>query len=136
MIITSPIEHWRLIKNRYQLEGTVCVSCEKKYYPYVNICSCGSREFAPKKLRGHGTIISFTEILTSTRLFKDSVPYCLALIKLDDGPVILAQVADANAQDLSIGLVVRSVFRRYFIDGQDGLVYYGIKFVPEFLTGN
>jgi len=129
MGIMSPIEHWRLIKNRYQLEGTVCVSCEKKYYPSVYICSCGSRAFAPKKLRGYGTIISFTEVLASTELFKDCVPYCLALIKLNDGPVILAQITDANFQDLSIGLSVRSVFRRYFVDGQDGLIYYGIKFV-------
>jgi len=129
MGITSPIEHWRLIKNRYQLQGAVCVSCEKAYYPSVYVCSCGSRVFTPKKLRGHGTIMSFTEVLASTELFKDSVPYCLALIKLDDGPVILAQVTDAHAQDLSIGLSVRSVFRRYIVDGQDGLMYYGIKFV-------
>lgn len=127
----NPIEHWRLTKSRYQLEGVQCSACSKVFYPRIYQCPCGSREFICKKMTGKGKILSFTEITASTRLFKNAVPYCLALIALEDGPNILAQMADVSFSDLVIGLPVRSVFRRYVADGQDGLIYYGTKFVID-----
>jgi len=128
----SPIEHWRLTQNRYQLEGVQCESCAKVYYPQKFLCACGSQKFSSKKLVGRGKILSFTEVFGSSRAFKNMVPYCLALIELEEGPTILTQMTDATLQELSVGQPVRSVFRRYCADGQDGLIYYGLKFVPDF----
>lgn len=98
------------------------------------LCTCGSRDFSPKKLIGKGKIVSFTEVFTSSRAFENMVPYCLALIELEQGPIILTQMADVHIQELFIGQPVRAVFRRYCTDGPDGLIYYGIKFVPDFIN--
>ena len=50
------------------------------------------------------------------------------VVRQDEGPRIVAQMADCRAEDLKIGLEVESTFRRIYDD--DGVIRYGIKFRP------
>ncbi len=56
-------------------------------------------------------------------------PYVLAIVQLDEGPRLTAQIV-CDPLDVKIGMRVRSVFRKLGEEGQDGVIYYGTKFVP------
>jgi uncharacterized OB-fold protein len=81
-----------------------------------------------KKLSGKGEIITFTIIHVGPENFEQQIPYPIAIIKLDEGPKVTAQIVDCNIDDLKIGKRVESTFRKIQDDGYTGAIYYGYKF--------
>ena len=132
MYRSSPIMKWRLYNDRYQLEGNKCVKCGKMFYPKAFLCSCGSREFHKHVFSGQGKLVSFTEIKTPPEKFSDYAPFCIGLVELTEGPRILAQIADADFKDLSLGLEMQASFRKFYASGESGIIHYGLKFAPAF----
>jgi len=65
-----------------------------------------------------------------TESFEKQVPYPVAIIKLEEGSQITAQIVDCNIDEIKIGMKVESVFRRIQEDGYTGAIYYGYKFKP------
>lgn len=114
---------WRLKQSRYSLTGMSCV-CGQLYFPPRAVCSCGNDKLASKTFTGNGEIISFTEIHVAPAGFDRNTPYNVALIRLEEGPVVSGIVIGTPA----IGKKVRSIFRRLYTDGHEGLVSYGFKF--------
>jgi uncharacterized OB-fold protein len=53
-----------------------------------------------------GTIYSYTVVHETPEGYEDNTPYVLALVKLDDGPIVTAQITDVQG-DLSIGSLLR-----------------------------
>ncbi len=123
---------WRKIRYRYNLVGTYCESCGTYYYPPRNICpKCRRRgKIREVQLSGKGTVISYSIVHEAPESFKMEKPYVVALIKLDEGPVITSQIA-CEPERVKIGMRVRAAFRRYGEDGDSGIIYYGTKFVPD-----
>ena len=113
---------WRLRNSRYTLTGTVC-ACGKMYMPPRAVCECGY-ETKPFTFSGNGEIISHTEIHVGPAGFENT-PYNVALIKLEEGPVISGLVVDDK---IEIGQKVKAVFRRLSVEGHEGLISYGFKF--------
>ncbi len=122
---------WRKIKYRYNLIGSKCKNCETLYYPPRNICpKCRRRgEMEELELWDEGRVISYTIVHETSDDFKLNVPYIIALIKLENGVIITSQVV-CNPSEIKIGMKVKPVFRKYGEDGEDGVIYYGTKFVP------
>jgi uncharacterized OB-fold protein len=58
------------------------------------------------------------------------VPYTVALVKLEEGPMITAQLTDVDNSKVSIGMPVEMVTRRLRSDGERGMLVYGYKFRP------
>ena len=81
-------------------------------------------------LSGHGEIYSFTTMYNVPRGYEEQGPYTVALIRLDDGPMVTAQLTDVDPGDVSIGLRVEMVTRRLREDGEEGQIIYGFKFRP------
>jgi len=55
----------------------------------------------------------------------------VALVQLDEGPVVTAQLTDLDGQDVKIGMPVEMVTRKIRDDGnQRGIIVYGYKFRP------
>ncbi|MCK4714618.1 MAG: OB-fold domain-containing protein, partial [Candidatus Aenigmarchaeota archaeon] len=73
-------------------------------------------------------IYSFTQVNVPPGGFEIEAPYMLAIIELDEGPRLTAQVVDCNKKDVKIGLPVRMVFRKIQESGAEGLIHYGFKF--------
>lgn len=119
--------HWRLFRHKYSLTGSECKKCSKKAFPPLKLCSnCGKKtEIVP--LSGIGTIISFTNIHTSPEGFEQQIPYSIALIKLEEGPVISSQVVNKLDQSC-MGKKVHAIFRKTYVDNNYGLNHYGFKF--------
>ena len=130
MFSSSSIPGWRKYPKRYNLEWSQCTVCEKTYYLKSFLCSCGSRDFKTFKFSGFGKLISFTNITSSCVEFKHMPVYCIGIIQLDEGPQIMGALADVSLSDLTIGMKVRSTFRKFYSHGNNGIIEYGLKFVP------
>ena len=63
------------------------------------------------------------------KVFSKQVPYHLALVRLEDGSLITAQLTDVVAE-VEIGSGVEMVTRKLTTDGQRGMIVYGYKFRP------
>jgi uncharacterized protein len=85
---------------------------------------------ATQNLSGRGEIYSFSTMYNAPRGYEEQKPYTIALIKLDDGPMVTAQLTDIEPNELKIGLRVEMVTRKLREDGPEGQIIYGYKFRP------
>lgn len=83
-----------------------------------------------KNLSGLGEIFSYSTMYNAPKGFEDQKPYTVALVKLDDGPMVTAQLTDVDHEDVHIGLRVEMVTRKIREDGSEGQIIYGYKFRP------
>jgi uncharacterized OB-fold protein len=126
----------RSITQRYALVAAKCKSCGTVNLPRgVNCAKCAKTlESQPLRLSGRGKIYSFTIIsaggappeFSAQQRFSGS--YAVAVVELEEGPRIVAQLTDCEFDELRIGLGVEAVFREIYED--DGVIRYGIKFRP------
>jgi uncharacterized OB-fold protein len=123
---------WRAIPQRYNLIGNQCGSCEKIFFPPRETCPECRRKSIGKmkdyKLNGKGKIVTYTIIHVGPEDFEKQIPYPIAIIKLDEGPCITAQIVDCKPEEVKIGMNVESTFRKIQQDGHIGAIYYGYKF--------
>lgn len=81
-------------------------------------------------LSGRGEVFSFTTMYNVPQGYEDQKPYTVALIKLEEGPMVTAQLTDIDAGDVKIGLRVEMVTRKLREEGDEGQIVYGYKFRP------
>jgi uncharacterized protein len=78
---------------------------------------------------GYGEVYSYTIVTDPPAGFELQAPYVLALIKLDEGEMLTAQLTDLD-DDPAIGMRVEMVTRRLRTEGNEGIIAYGYKFRP------
>jgi uncharacterized protein len=124
--------HWRLKPQRYALVGEECPHCQFKLFPPRDICpECGGEAKEPYTFSGKGEIYSFTTMYDVPAGYEDNAPYTVALVKLEEGPVVTAQLTDLGEENPEIGMPVEMVTRRIRSDGDEsGILIYGYKFRP------
>lgn len=124
--------HWRLRKQRYGLVGEVCPHCEAKIFPPRDVCpECGQEAKTLYNFSGRGEVYSFTTVYDAPAGFEEYAPYTVALVKLEEGPMVTAQLTDLEENKVEIGTPVEMVTRRLRSDGDErGLLVYGYKFRP------
>lgn len=76
---------------------------------------------------GTGQIYSYTTLQEPPAGFEENAPYILALVKLDEGPLVTAQITDVDGV-LTIGDRVEMVTRKLTTEGSKGMIVYGYKF--------
>ena len=76
---------------------------------------------------GTGEVYSFTTLQETPEGFDEQAPYMLALVKLDEGPMITAQITDID-EPVAIGDKVEMVTRKLTTEGARGMIVYGYKF--------
>jgi len=126
----SPIIRWRKYSESYTLTGNKCISCNAVYYPKKELCTCGSAQFQNHQFSGKGKLSSYTEIKSAPEEFSFMIPYCIGIIQLDEGPKIIAQIADATGEELQIGMEVETVFRKNYKVNDHGIIHYTLKCIP------
>jgi uncharacterized OB-fold protein len=124
--------HWRLRKQRYSLVGEICPHCEAKIFPPRDVCpECGGEAKTAYAFSGKGEVYSFTKMGNAPAGFEEQAPYTVALIKLQEGPIVTAQLTDLGDQEVQIGMPVEMVTRKLRSDdGDKGILVYGYKFRP------
>ena len=81
-------------------------------------------------LSGRGEVYSFSTMYNVPHGFEDQKPYTVALVTLDDGPMVTAQLTDVDTDEVSIGMRVEMVTRKLREEGTEGQIIYGYKFRP------
>ncbi len=76
---------------------------------------------------GTGEVYSYTTLQEPPEGFEDQAPYTLALIKLDEGAMVTAQLTDLDGP-VHIGDRVEMVTRKLATEGSTGMIIYGYKF--------
>jgi uncharacterized protein len=128
--------HWRLKQQRYGLVGEVCPHCEGKIFPPRDVCPhCGGEAKTPFSFSGKGEVFSYTIMQDAPTGFESGLPYTVALVKLEEGPVVTAQLTDVDSNQVHIGMPVEMVTRKLRTDdGNKGIIVYGYKFRPVMQT--
>jgi uncharacterized OB-fold protein len=128
----SIARNWRLRSQRYALVGEVCDDCGKKIFPPRDVCPyCVEEAKTPFQFSGRGEVFSYTTIYNPPAGFEEFAPYTVALVKLEEGPLVTAQLADVAPQEVAIGQPVEMVTRKIREEGPEGLIIYGYKFRPR-----
>ena len=124
-------QNWRLNQQRYQLVGEECPSCNVRIFPPRDVCmECGAPAKELFTMTGLGEVYSFTTVYHPPAGYEFNAPYTIALIKLEEGPMITAQLTDIDVEEIRIGLPVEMVTRKLRADGEEGVILYGYKFRP------
>jgi hypothetical protein len=121
-------QNWRLKEPRYALTGEKCPSCGRGIFPPRDVCPDCAREAKTLfQFSGKGQIYSFTTVQDAPAGFEEQAPYVLAIIKLDEGPMVTAQLTDLDGP-VEIGMRVEMVTRKLRAEGPQGMILYGYKF--------
>jgi uncharacterized OB-fold protein len=125
-------QNWRLRNQRYALVGEVCDKCGEKIFPPRDVCPyCVQPAQTPFQFSGRGEVFSHTTIYNPPVGFDEYAPYTVALVKLEEGPLVTAQLTDVEPEEVNIGQPVEMVTRKVREDGPEGLIIYGYKFRPR-----
>ncbi len=120
--------HWRLQPQRYRLQGEICPSGHK-IFPPRDICpNCNQEASTPYQFSGKGEVYSYTTVYEAPEGFFG--PYTVAIIRLQEGPLVTAMLTDINNGKVEIGTQVEMVTRKLSEDGNKGMIVYGYKFRP------
>ena len=96
--------------NEGELRLQHCRSCGAYQFPPESFCyACPSRDVEWKRIDGGGAIYSF--IIVRQRYlpaFGDLIPYNVAIVALDEGPRVIANLLDVDNEAIEIGMRVRS----------------------------
>ena len=124
--------HWRLKQQRYALVGEVCPHCDAKIFPPRDVCpNCGGEAKTQYAFSGKGKVYSYTIMRDAPAGYEENIPYTVAVVALDEGPKVTAQLTDLGEQPVEIGMPVEMVTRRIRQDGDEhGMLVYGYKFRP------
>ncbi len=124
--------NWRLQKQRYGLVGEVCDHCGARLFPPRDVCpECAEEAKTLYQFSGKGEVYSFTTVYDAPEGYEEQAPYTVALIKLEEGPLVTAQLTDVDNGKVSIGAPVEMVTRKLRQDGERGMLVYGYKFRPS-----
>jgi uncharacterized OB-fold protein len=123
--VTTPTEEWTKplptpddVNRDYWQAGTEgrlliqqCPHCgHRQFYPRALCTSCaGEPEWL--ECTGRGTVHTFTIIRQmGMRPFRNELPYVVAMIELDEGPLIMGNVTDCDPESVRIGQPVEVHF--------------------------
>jgi len=90
--------------------------------------ACRSQELQTHIFSGLASLYSFAELDTTPEGFEG--PLLIALVDLDEGPRLAAQLTDVDPEELVIGMKLEMVTRKIRELGTDGCIVYGYKFRP------
>lgn len=120
---------WRTERTRYGLVGEVCRACGEPIFPPRDVCPhCTEAGQELHAFGGKGQVYSFSTVYEAPAGYSDNQPYTVALIKLDEGPLLTAQLTDVDTDYVSIGMPVEMVTRKIKEEGENGMIVYGYKF--------
>ncbi len=93
--------------------------------------NCGKEAKDLYTFSGKGEVYSYTTIYEAPSGYDVNAPYTVALVKLEEGPMVTAQLTDLEDAPVEIGMPVEMVTRKMRNDGDErGVIVYGYKFRP------
>lgn len=101
-------EYWASA-HAHALKLQRCDNCHSfRFYPSHACHHCGSLKYTWEPIGGFGEIYTYS-VLKRARgnPFEDLLPLILVLVKLDEGPVMMANLFNCDESEVSIGMKVQ-----------------------------
>jgi uncharacterized OB-fold protein len=87
-----------------------CDVCgELIWYPRLVCPFCGSHDVAYVDVSGRGSVYSFSVVRKGSGPFRDHAPYVLAMVQLEEGPVLMTNIV-GPVERVEVGAAVHVVF--------------------------
>ena len=95
-----------------------CPACgARQFYPRLICTTCGSTP-EWERASGRGTVYTYTVIRQNyAKPFRDLIPYVVAMIALDEGPMMMSNLTGCDTDDVTIGMPVEV----WFDQGDEGV---------------
>jgi len=124
-------KQWRVRNQRLGMVGEVCPHCGAKLFPPRDVCpQCSGPAKESFTFSGRGEVYSFSTLYQPPAGFEEYAPYTVALVRLEEGPLVTAQLTDVDRDQVHIGMPVEMVTRKLAEEGEEGIILYGYKFRP------
>lgn len=97
-------------KGKFSIQ--ICRQCGDRHYPASPVCpNCVSADQQWEVVSGRGTIVSWVEFHRAYwDSFTEELPYCVCLVKLDEGPMLYSNLVGTTERSDLIGKPVKAVF--------------------------
>ena len=91
-----------------------CQACgQLQFYPRLVCTRCASASLDWIEASGRASVKSFTIIRRAVSpAFEADVPYVVALVTLEEGPTMMANIVDCDPERVTIGQSVQVLFER------------------------
>jgi uncharacterized OB-fold protein len=95
-----------------------CPSCgQRQFYPRAMCTACGGTP-EWEQASGRGSVHTFTIIRQQgAKPFRDELPYVVAMVKLEEGPMMMGNLTDCPVDDVSIDMAVEA----YVVEAAEGV---------------
>jgi len=102
---------WEALK-RHELYLQKCRDCAAlRYYPRAQCPECLSPRTDWVRASGRGKVYTFTATWQNQAAgFRESLPYVMAYVQLDEGPKMLTNIIDCGPEQVKIGMPVEVVY--------------------------
>ncbi len=104
--------YWEACK-KHELRMQRCKACGHFRFPPSVVCPrCTSLEADWEKLSGRGEVYTFIIVhKTYHPAFDSDIPYNVAIVRLEEGPMLHTNVVECRNDDLYIGMPVEVIFQ-------------------------
>jgi len=95
-----------------------CGACgTHQFYPRILCTACGAAGLDWVEATGRGTVETFTVVRHPVgRAYADEVPYAIALVRLEEGPVMMTALTGVDADAVGVGMAVQVAFEQWTDD--------------------
>lgn len=109
---TAEAKHFFAAAAAGRLELQRCAACGKVwFYPRPACVACGAAQYTWIVASGRGTLHSFSIVHRApSEAFRARLPYVVALIDLDEGPRMMANIVGDDALEAAIGDPLEALF--------------------------
>jgi hypothetical protein len=109
---TAP--YWQGCRNR-QLLLQHCKACGHwQFFPRLVCVACNQERLEWEAASGRGTVESFTVVhVPLSEAYAQDVPYLAALIRLEEGPLMMTNLVSCKPADARIGMNVEVTYQRW-----------------------
>lgn len=89
-----------------------CSECgTHQFYPRIFCTSCSSRAVEWVRASGHGKVLTWTVVHRAvSEAYAADVPYTIALVELQEGPVMMSKVSSCESEPVYSGMAVEVSF--------------------------
>ncbi|MEQ8652478.1 MAG: Zn-ribbon domain-containing OB-fold protein [Kiloniellales bacterium] len=96
-----------------QLLVQQCRACGHLWHPPVPICpKCQAKDYEWQPMSGRGRVYSFTVVHHPAHVaVADKVPYLVALVTLEEGPRMVANIMDTPIETVAVDMPVSLTFQ-------------------------
>lgn len=115
---TPLTEAWWAACRGHELLIQHCSACgAHQFYPRSLCTTCGGSDLDWVRASGRGHIETFTVIRHPvSKAYAPEVPYAIALVRLDEGPRMMASLNGVAVEDVAVGMAVEVMFEQWTED--------------------